>query len=566
MHRKVEARLIDLTMASCSNSRGSGNWSRVISEELSCPVCLEEYKEPKSLPSCAHAICKGCLEQMMRSNTDSRQIRCPTCRQISKFPDGGVESLPTSTLIVRLLEVNPGRMERLEIQRALERSRPVLEQMKTRLQEIESASHGLSEKRQLTEQEIHKTSNYLVDIIRKQEQQFCFKVQDFYSVKERTLEQQKNNVKTLLSNASCCVQLADDVLQKGDASELVELNNVLVQQLDEISDMRFGEDADAAANYEEQLEFLQYKDTVSDFEHKGFGLIRKRVCEKSRAAPQVLDYSKVGKVIQKFGRKGSKKGEFKSPGSVTANDLGQIAVADYFNNRIQVFGEGGRFQYQFGKKGNAEGQFRGPTGIAYTAERNIVVLDSGNYRVQVFDRSGHFISKFGSRGSGRGEIGKAEGLSVDSDGNIIVADTENNRVQVFLPDGQFAFHFGGSGTEGFDEPLAAVHYNGEYFISDRNNFCIKVFDAGGSYVRQFGREGNGSGEFRCPRGIVIDSQGDSVLVSDSGNNLIQVFKLDGSFITKFETKKTPTGIALTQSGNLAVSFYYGNCVQILSYG
>lgn len=556
-------------MASCSNFRESRNLSSFVKEELSCPVCLGEYKEPKSLPSCAHSFCKGCLEQILRANknvnTDSREIVCPTCRKASKIPDGGVESLPTCTLIVRLLEVTPGRVEMLEIQRALERSKPVIEKMKQRLQEIESASHGLGEKRQTTEREIHKVSNHLVDIIRQQEQTFCVQVGDFYTTKERSLEQQRNNVRTLLSNASCCVQLAEDVLQKGDVTELIELNSVLVQQLDEISDMKFCQEADAASNYEEQLEFHQFKETINEFENRGFGFMKTRVCEKAKRTPPVLDYSKIGKVIQKFGRKGSKKGEFKGPGSVAANDLGQIAVADYFNNRIQVFGEGGRFQFQFGKKGSSEGQFRGPTGVAFAPDHKIVVLDSGNYRVQVFDRSGQFISKFGSRGCGRGEFGKAEALSVDTDGNVIVADSENNRVQVFFSDGRFAFQFGGTGTEGFDQPLAVVQHKGEYFISDKNNYCIKVFDVGGSYVRQFGREGSGSGEFHCPRGLAIDSQGESVLVCDSENSNVQAFKLDGSYITKFETKKAPVGITLTQSGNLAVSFYYGNCVQILSY-
>ena len=558
-------------MASCSSSPQSGNLSDFVKEELSCAVCLGEYSEPKSLPSCAHCFCKGCLEQMLRvqsrRNTSIQEILCPTCRQISKLPDGGIDALPTCSLIVRLLEVTPGRMERMEVQRALERSKPVIELLKRKLREIEEAIHGLREKRQIAEKEIHEVSNHLVEIIRKQEAEFCSQVSDFYSMRGNDLEQQRNNVEIMLCKASNCVPLAEDVLLKGDVAALMELNNDLVQQLDEISDMKFGNEGDAS-DFEEQLEFIQIKENLNDFENKKFGFLKTIVIRNKVHDPpgHTLDYSKVGIVIQKFGHKGSKKGEFKGPGNVAANCFGQIAVADYFNNRIQVFGEGGQIQYQFGKKGSAEGQFKGPTGIAYTPDHNIVVLDSGNYRVQVFNRSGKFISAFGSHGSGIGEFGKAESLSVDTDGNLIVADTEYNRVQVFFPDGQFAFQFGGTGPEGFDQPLAVVQHKGEYFISDKNNNCIKVFDSHGSYVRQFGREGNGSGEFYCPRSLVVDSHSDSVLVCDSENNNIQLFRLDGRFLTKIETKKAPVGITLTSSRNLAVSFYYANCIRILSYG
>ncbi|XP_067312914.1 nuclear factor 7, brain-like [Pseudorasbora parva] len=48
-------------------------------EELSCPVCLEIFKDPVFL-SCSHSICKECLQQFWKTQ-DTQE--CPVCRRRS---------------------------------------------------------------------------------------------------------------------------------------------------------------------------------------------------------------------------------------------------------------------------------------------------------------------------------------------------------------------------------------------------------------------------------------------------------------------------------------------------
>ncbi len=59
-------------------------------------------------------------------------------------------------------------------------------------------------------------------------------------------------------------------------------------------------------------------------------------------------------------------------------------VADYNNNRIQVFSKDGKFLRKWGGKGNDCGQFIGPSGLAVAFDGSIAVTDDGNHRVQVF--------------------------------------------------------------------------------------------------------------------------------------------------------------------------------------
>ena len=60
-------------------------------------------------------------------------------------------------------------------------------------------------------------------------------------------------------------------------------------------------------------------------------------------------------------------------------------------------------------------------------------------------------------------------------------------------------------------------------MSEYGNDRIQVFDLQGRFLRNWGREGNGDGEFRTPQGLSIDGAGD-VYVSDQGNHRILVFK------------------------------------------
>lgn len=52
--------------------------SSVLQEELTCPVCLDLYRDPHLLP-CGHNFCKFCLDRLKRQ-ADRGRLRCPECR------------------------------------------------------------------------------------------------------------------------------------------------------------------------------------------------------------------------------------------------------------------------------------------------------------------------------------------------------------------------------------------------------------------------------------------------------------------------------------------------------
>lgn len=72
---------------------------RRATENLTCPVCFQLYKNPKYLP-CYHYYCEECLERMLKQS----RITCPECRKEATVPVGGVQELPTNFLINRLID------------------------------------------------------------------------------------------------------------------------------------------------------------------------------------------------------------------------------------------------------------------------------------------------------------------------------------------------------------------------------------------------------------------------------------------------------------------------------
>ena len=76
-----------------------------LEEHLSCPICLDHYTDPKSLP-CLHPFCHQCLKGLPLDREGKKLfLSCPTCRTPTELPEAGVAGFPVAFLINNLSEV-----------------------------------------------------------------------------------------------------------------------------------------------------------------------------------------------------------------------------------------------------------------------------------------------------------------------------------------------------------------------------------------------------------------------------------------------------------------------------
>ena len=90
------------------NRAESGTYRQQVEEHLQCAVCLEQYVEPKQL-RCHHSFCKVCLEKLSLEGDrgGAHALKCPfKCQEETPLTSEGVSALPSSFLLVNLLEIS----------------------------------------------------------------------------------------------------------------------------------------------------------------------------------------------------------------------------------------------------------------------------------------------------------------------------------------------------------------------------------------------------------------------------------------------------------------------------
>lgn len=264
--------------------------------------------------------------------------------------------------------------------------------------------------------------------------------------------------------------------------------------------------------------------------------------------------------------KGEELSEFDEPVGVTFNPDGDIIVADYNNDRLQVFSNDGNFirvHDQYSRESGKQFPFISPAGVACDTSGNITVVEKGKNRVVVLSPAGTILHAFGRYGREQGQFRGPHGVFIDARSRIIITDTINCRVQVFDHEGNFLFLFGNKGPGKLNYPCYAIFHEGRFYVADTDNDCVKVFDTRGTFLRTFGDN------FSAPSGIAV-YKNKYVLVCDYSNECVKVLSLEGRMLSKFGTSGEgknqffgPEAVAVTPQGKIAVSDKLNCRIQIL---
>ena len=145
---------------------------------------------------------------------------------------------------------------------------------------------------------------------------------------------------------------------------------------------------------------------------------------------QVFKFSPDGKLLMTLGKAGvagAGNDVFSGPCDVAVAQNGDIFVADGHIadvpvNRIMKFSKDGKFVKAWGKRGSGPGEFDTPHSIAIDSRGRIFVADRTNSRMQIFDQDGRFLDQWK-------QFGRPSGVYIDRNDNMIVADSQSNSTQ-----------------------------------------------------------------------------------------------------------------------------------------
>jgi sugar lactone lactonase YvrE len=143
---------------------------------------------------------------------------------------------------------------------------------------------------------------------------------------------------------------------------------------------------------------------------------------------QVFKFSPDGKVLMTLGKAGvagDGPDTFNMPSAVAIAPNGDIFIADGHggnsNNRIVKFTKDGKFIKTWGKKGTGPGEFDLPHCLAFDSTGRLFVGDRNNNRIQIFDQDGNYIEEWK-------QFSRPSGIFIDKHEVMYVADSESESV------------------------------------------------------------------------------------------------------------------------------------------
>ena len=549
---------------------------KMATDNLSCPVCYQLFKNPKYLP-CHHSYCEQCLEKMQVQS----KIICPECRQEANVPPGGVKDLDNNFFINRLVD-------EFILKRKVEGEAevkcdecggedPVVafcpdctmflchvcnEHHK---RSMKSRDHGivpLTELRSKKDVTIQPKAKALVcsehEYELKHYCESCDELVCLYCTMKKHNGHNHDTVKNMvskhrqelkkitapveemikgLSNTHGSIekqrkkirQQGDEVNKKidqhydGVIQKLMEQKEQLKQQVHGTVSQK----EKAVTTQLEEVEYAQAEvasmkelnDAVEKSSDQEVLSVKKQVIDRMQ---QITDkYKKVNippvqQATMEFVPTKKALPQFGSLCSVDPHNCELVDLPKYVikgkETKVTIIT----------KLNNGDYYSRGGSQVS-------VQLGGVNDTIQVRDNNdGSHMASFVPQ-----QVGEVK-LSVFVNGqqikgspySVMVRDytSVNKPSKTVKNDGNMAKPWG-----------IAFGNNGIWAVADSTNNCVYIFDGEDQLVRKIGSCGSGNGQFQCPQGVAFDSD-DHLYVVDFNNHRVQKFSVDGKFLLQFGGK------------------------------
>ncbi|CAF4038351.1 unnamed protein product, partial [Adineta steineri] len=274
-------------------------------------------------------------------------------------------------------------------------------------------------------------------------------------------------------------------------------------------------------------------------------------------------------IVAGTGTAGNTLSMLNSPAGIYVNTNFDLYVADYNNNRIQLFQSGQLNGITVAGIGslNITITLNGPAAVVLDADSYLYIVDQNNYRIVGSGPNGFrcLVGCSGSSGSAANQLNYPRRLSFDSYGNMFVTDCNNDRIQKFALLTNLCSETITSTLMNMNASLNTIQSNILSTITTQSSNIIKSpsaqnisynrpkFNAFPSWNPNAIIFANNSTVGVLPVGIFIDTN-NTIYVVDRGSNEIQIWFNNsiGPTQTIYGTFSAPLSIFVTTNGDIYI--------------
>lgn len=230
---------------------------------------------------------------------------------------------------------------------------------------------------------------------------------------------------------------------------------------------------------------------------------------------------------------------------------GKLYVCDTSPGRLIVI-DPARKSFEFLKGNYSFGKLKKPISSEIDSDGNLYVADTVRKEVLVYGPSGNFLRAFG-----KGLEMKPVDVAIDGD-YLYVLDLKNHDIKIL--DRKSGKHLETIGKGSNEEHFLSLPISidtgpkGSLYISNMTSGKIVNLDRDGHLLGEFGKLGDGFGQFGRPKGLAVDDQG-RIYVVDAAHQNVQIFDESGRLLMffgdpglPFGSLNLPAGIAVTSQG------------------
>ena len=582
-----------------------------LEERLTCPVCLDHYTNPKTLP-CLHSFCLHCLEGLsLDKKSETFYLSCPTCRHPTELPEKGVGSFPVAFHLNDLKEMysltkkkadlsNPQEAtcsdhgKPLELfcetcntvicvncsvrnhkhheydlitdsytkhcQKLRECLSPVegkKEALKKVLSALAEREGEIRERGEGVLEEIHEMVEEMMNVLRQSERKLTEQAKRVTDDKLKVLSDQMKSAEMSLSLLKDVENYVEQSLKTGSPQQVLRSKKQMMEHMSEVT---------AQINVEElhpkeKADFVLSKDTKS-LHDIGNIISGTTALEKCRVK-KIDRITPAGKAVS-FSL------------STETPDLSVLSVPlSSLRCSLVPVGKGDQpIDTTVTTTSTDPGMYRIQCNPSTHGTHTVKVQV---YDVQLEDTS--LVIPFNPYLDNITPVRTITGLkgpwgvSVSDDNHVIVTENWGDCVIILDREGKKVKSLGGKGGSGnvkFYIPRG-VAITPDKFILVSDNHRIQKISMDGYRKASVGKEGSGPLQFKHPAGIAISPITGQVYIADRDNHRIQVLNPDLTFSYSFSRKgsasgqfQSPRDIAIDSQGLMYVADHGNHRIQKLS--